>query len=33
VSTASLSPGRYSISMTSGRLRVRVAKRTVVRVR
>jgi hypothetical protein len=33
VSTASLSPGRYSVSMTSGRLRVRVAKRTVVRVR
>lgn len=33
VSTASLSAGRYSVSMTSGRLAVRVAKRRIVRVR
>jgi hypothetical protein len=33
VSTATLSPGRYSVSMSSGRLAVRVAKRRIVRVR
>ena len=32
LSTASLSPGRYSVSMTSGRLAVRVAKRRIIRV-
>jgi hypothetical protein len=33
LSTASLGPGRYSVSMTSGRLAVRVAKRRIIRVR